>query len=113
MTIANYIGSIVFPDGNPVVQTSSIIDYAVSSLSGMLVTLTLTAGVLALFAFSLLIPTIPFIIAFFALSAILTSVYIVQLGLPLVFTAPIIAGVAITYYMGIAQYAARSSFQGS
>jgi len=112
MLIANYIGSVVFP-GSQEVQTATGIEALINSMSDMITSLLLTAGVLALFAFSLLIPTIPFVIGFFALSSVVTVIYITQLPLPDVFKAPIIMGVAIVYYMGIAQYSARSTFQGS
>ena len=126
MMIANYIGEYMFSDTKIKVSCAAGLCNNASfygsgvftSLSSMLnvsdiSTLLLTAGVLALFAFSLLIPTIPFVFAFFALSAIITEFYVVDLPLPWVFKIPIITGVAIVYYVGISQYAARSTFQGS
>lgn len=119
MMIANYIGSVVFPTDTPQVATAGIpilggieVFQAFSS-TNTIITLLLTAGVLALFAFSLLIPTIPFVFMFFGLSAVITNVYIWQLPLPSVFLLPISMGITIIYYVGITQYAARSSFMGS
>lgn len=75
--------------------------------------LALTAGVLALFAFSLLVPTIPFVFTFFMLTGFVTNSYIGQLNLPPLIEAPIIMGIQITFFVGASQYAARSTFQGS
>ena len=128
MMTANYIGKYIFPDILTEVKVSCAAGLCnnssfygsgiFTSLSNMLdvsdiSTLLLTAGVLALFTFSLLIPTIPFVFAFFALSGIVTGAYITDLPLPWVFKIPIITGVAIIYYVGISQYAARSTFSGS
>jgi hypothetical protein len=122
MMTANYIGKYIFPDQATTVKTAEITGFAgigvFTSLASMLnvsdiSTLLLTAGVLALFAFSLLIPTIPFVFAFFALSGFITEVYISDFPIDWVFKTPIMVGVAIIYYVGISQYAARSSFQGS
>ncbi len=132
MMIANYIGGYIFPEVSGIPKTELEVSCAAglcsnasfygsgvfTSLAGMLnvsdiSTLLLTAGVLALFAFSLLIPTIPFVFAFFALSGIITSMFVANLPLPWVFKIPLITGVAIVYYVGISQYAARSTFQGS
>ena len=123
MIIATYIGSVVFPGaattqpatyGGAILQGTSIFSNF-SSASGVntLSTIALTAGVLALFAFSLLIPTIPFVFLFFGLSGIITNIYIYQLPLDNMFLFPISIGVTIVYYVGITQYAARSAFQGS
>ena len=119
MMIANYIATYVFPTNTPQIATAGIpilggieIFQAFSS-TNTIITLLLTAGVLALFAFSLLIPTIPFVFLFFGLSAVITNVYIWQLPLPSVFLLPISMGITIIYYVGITQYAARSSFMGS
>jgi hypothetical protein len=119
MMIANWIGSFIFPNSSPQIVTyggsilSGIDIFATLSNGNIIQTLALTAGVLTLFAFSLLIPTIPFVFTFFALSGFITASYIWQLHLPLIFTTPITMGIAIVYYAGAAQYAARSSFQGS
>jgi hypothetical protein len=126
MMIANLIGRYIFPNTQVKVSCTAGLCNNTSfygagiftSLSGMLnvsdiSTLLLTAGVLALFAFSLLVPTIPFVFAFFALSGIITSFYVFDLPLPWEFKIPLITGVAIVYYIGISQYAARSSFSGS
>lgn len=112
MLIANWIGSGVFPSSSPQLDTAPGIEGIINSLS-FLPDLLLTAGVLALFAFSLLIPTIQFVSMFLRLSTVVTGIYIAQLPLPLVFTVPLTMGVFIVYYMGISQYAARSTFQGS
>lgn len=119
MIIANWIASVIFPTNTPVVDTSgTIILTGTEVFEGFssvatITSLAMTAGVLALFAFSLLIPTIPFVYMFFALSGIITNVYIWQLPLPDVFLLPISMGITIIYYVGITQYSARSSFQGS
>lgn len=119
MIIANWIGTYIFPTDTPQVATAGIpilggieVFQAFSSMN-TIITLLLTAGVLALFAFSLLIPTIPFVFMFFGLSAIITNVYIWQLPLPTVFLLPISMGITIVYYVGITQYASRSTFMGS
>lgn len=126
MIIANWIGTIIFPNTTIGVGTSDTDVLSAGafgifdpfSSTGGLLALGLTAGVLALFAFSLLVPTIPFVAAFFALQGIIAGGYITQLGLPRpngipIFEAPILAGIAIVTYMGISQYAARSNFSGS
>src|SRR3989304_4847783 len=95
MIIANYIGTLIFPSDGAQVATASVpILGSISAFTGnsiiaTLTTLFLTAGVLALFAFSLLVPTIPFVFMFFALSGIITNVYVWQLPLPTVFLLPI------------------------
>ncbi len=137
MILANYIGTIIFPDGSPHISTydgtllrgtEAFASFgSVDTILGLL----LTAGVLALFAFSLLIPTIPFIFMFFALNGIISAYYINQLipacsaasggiasscvaGTSVsIFSVPLTMGLAIVYYIGISQYAARSSLQGS
>lgn len=117
MLIARYISGFIFPgDVKSLPGTADIIALkgienfaSFDTVSGLL----LTAGVLALFAFSLLIPTIPFIFMLFGLSGIIMDAYIWQLPLPDVFKFPIIMGITIIHFVGISQYAARSSLQGS
>ena len=137
MSLAIYIGTIIFPDGSPELSTYSgevLRGVEIFSKFGSVSTLPdllLTAGVLALFAFSLLIPTIPFMFMFFALNGIISAYYINQMipacseasggiasscvaGTSVsIFSVPLTMGLAIVYYIGISQYAARSSLQGS
>jgi len=112
MMIANYISTLIFP-GNSVAADTLSGSIIPSAAAGMIVTLALTAGTLGLFAFSLLIPTIPFVMAFFLLSGVITEIYVDQLPIPIEFKTPLFAGVAIIYYAGLAQYSAKSTFQGS
>ncbi len=119
MLTANWIGTLMFPSNSPQlsVWTGNIFAntsvFAILSSGNILQTLAMTAGVLALFSFSLLIPTIPFVFCFFMLSGFISASYIWQLHLPLLFTAPITMGLMIMFYVGASQYAARSSFSGS
>jgi len=117
MLIARYISGYIFPgDVKSLPSTAAIpvlggIENFLNfdTVSGLL----LTAGVLALFAFSLLIPTIPFIFMLFGLSGIIVNAYIWQLPLPDVFKFPIIMGITIIHIVGISQYASRSTLQGT
>ncbi len=113
MVIAMWIATLIFPTDTPQVATASGVDSTLSYISTtMIYTLTLTAGVFALLAFSLLVPTIPFIMLFYSLNAIIASTYIWQLGLPRpngipIFEIPFTMGIAIVTFMGIAEYSAR------
>ena len=121
IAIANFLASYMFPINTPHVQTSNVtvLDPAMTSIfsnftsMGGILGFALVAGKIGLFAFSLLIPTIPFVFAFFALSGFITEFYVSDLPIDWVFKTPIMMGVAIIYYVGISQYAARSTFQGS
>lgn len=120
MIIAKYIGTQIFPNSpQPIVADipilSNIQSFTGDTTIGTITTLMLTAGVLALFAFSLLVPTVQFVFLFFGLSTIITNVYILQLAnyIPWVFLLPLSMGVTIVYYVGMTQYAARSAFSGS
>jgi hypothetical protein len=125
---ANYIGNYIFPPNDTELKVScaaGLCDNASFYGAGIFTSITsmlnisdisallLTAGVLALFAFSLLVPTIPFVFSFFALSGIITAFHVADLPIDWVFKIPLITGVSIVYYLGISQYAARSTFQGS
>ena len=115
------IAPMIFPGGNVVPTTADIPilgsteEFGNDPIVKTITTLMLTAGVLALFAFSLLIPTVPFVFMFFGLSAIVTNVYIWQLRniIPNEFLIPASMGITIIYYVGITQYASRSTFSGS
>lgn len=118
MMTAKYIGSIVFPNNTPTPSVwggtilSSVSFFSNLSTVDSILTIAMTAGILALFAFSLLIPTIPFVASFFVLSTIITEAYLWQLPLQTVFWLPISMGVAITYYVGLSQFMARQAFEG-
>lgn len=119
MMIANWLAGYLFPDYAPTFATSGVtvlqgtdIFNSFGSINSI-INILLTAGVLALFAFSLLIPTIPFVFLFFGLSSIISAVYLWQLPIPDIFKLPLTMGILIIYYGGITQYSARSSFQGS
>lgn len=119
MIATSLISPVIFPGVSPEIDTfnnsilSSGLGFTSNTAVSTITTLMLTAGVLALFAFSLLIPTIPFVFLFFGLNASITSTYLWQIPLPAEFKLPLTMGVLIIYYIGITQYAARSSFQGS
>ena len=135
MVIANYIGTLLFRDSIGSIQLDT---YNGELLRGTeffssfesvdtILGYAMTAGVLTLFAFSLLIPTLPFIFMFFALNGVIASIYINQLipactqavaGTNIIstcvagtsvsiFAIPINIGLLIVYYMGISEYAAR------
>jgi len=121
MGIAIYLGSLFFPDGattftpqdtSYVINTLNWLSTSVGTTQGVLA-LTVTFGLLSLFAFSMLIPTIAFVAAFFALNGVLTLVYLNYLNLPVIFTAPLSLGVIIITFIGISQYMARSTVQGA
>ena len=68
---------------------------------------------LAISSFGLLIRSLIAMLLVFAYSTILLPVFISQLGLPLVVSAPITMIVWMTYIIGYAQYRARSTLQGT
>lgn len=109
MVIVNLvIAPLIFPTNTPNIPTTSGIDTAISYISNnMLIVFTLGGGLLALFAFSLLVPTLPFIILFYTLNSVIFQSYIWQLGMPASFNVAFSAGITIITFMGIAEYAAR------
>lgn len=121
MGIANYMGTLFFPDGIAQYSTYdmtaslSVLDWfssVVNTNTGVL-GLIFTGGLLALFAFSLLIPTIWVVATFFSLNGFITILYLDQLNLPEIFSLPIKIGVVIITFIGISQYMARSTVQGA
>jgi hypothetical protein len=135
MLIATYIGTLLFRDpiGAPVMDTyNGVLLRGTSFFSSFgsvdtILGLVMTAGVLALFAFSLLVPTIPFVFMFFALNGIISAIYINELipactpaiagtniiatcmgdSTTSIFSIPITMGFLVVYYIGICEFAAR------
>lgn len=78
--------------------------------------LLLTAGGLALFAFSLIVPTIPIIAAFFFISMVFTQYWFALAPLntlPFTILWTIRIMIFVTFMMGISQYSGRTNFSGS
>jgi hypothetical protein len=108
MLISLWIAALIFPTQIVNIPQPDGVDSSIDFISNNLIRiLTLTAAPLALFAFSLLIPTIPFIILFYTLNGVIAASYVWQLGLPSLFSIPFTAGIAIITFMGIAEYSAR------
>ena len=121
MGIAMYLGTLMFPDGivalTPVDTSYTIgllnwLSTEVGTTKGVL-SLTVTFGLLSLFAFSMLIPTIAFVAAFFALNGVLAMFYLDWLQIPTIFSFPLKVGITIITFIGISQYMARSTVQGA
>jgi len=74
---------------------------------------TISYAELAISSFGLLVRSLIAILLVFGYSTILLPIFISQLGLPAVVTAPITMIVWMTYIIGYAQYRARSTLQGT
>jgi len=120
MLAANFLGNIIFPDISTQVITANVsilkntdVFTNFGSMDSIL-SIVLTAGVLALFAFSLLIPTIPFVFMFFGLNSIISLVYLNQLlpsdngGFGSIIKGALMMGLTIVFYIGISEYAGRT-----
>lgn len=102
------IAPLIFPTNTPQIDSATGVDTSLSFISNnMLLIFTMTGGVLALFAFSLLVPTIPFVILFYTLNGIIAANFIWRLGLPTLVSLTFTAGITIITFMGIAEYSAR------
>ena len=103
----SFIAPLIFPTSTPVIPDAPGIAGEITKIQNNILNIALTAGSLALFAFSLLIPTFPFVKLFYLLNLTIAGAYIEKIGLPLVFYIPLMAGLTIITFMGIAEYAAR------
>jgi hypothetical protein len=134
MIIVNSLVSpLIFPDQAVSISTTgdqngapgiSAFGFSISSIvnnlnlvnSEGIMTFLLNSAMLGMLAFSLLMPTIPIVSGFLFVSMVYTQYFLAQTPfnmIPFEILFPIRVFVLIVFLMGISQYAARQSMQGS